>query len=113
MIEKEIINCKISGIKPYGIFVECSGYTGLVHISEISDFYIEDINRIFTVGDEVSLTILEIEEKFKRLKLSYKQNHKINKRIRKNLKIIVGFHSLKNQLPKWIGKSLDVKNNEE
>lgn len=111
-MSERIINCTINGIKPYGIFVECGEYTGLVHISEISDFYIEDINRIFQVGDLVTLTVLETDDEFKRLKLSYKQNHKIHKRIRSSMKIIIGFHSLKNQLPNWIGKSLDDKNKE-
>lgn len=117
MNDKDIIECTITGIRPYGIFVEYKEYSGLVHISEISEFYIENINDIFAIGDKVTLFVLEVNEKYKRLKLSYKQNHKIHKRIRKNMKVVIGFHSLKNKLPIWLENeknkgSNNDKNNE-
>lgn len=113
MNEKDIIECTITGIRPYGIFVEYEDYSGLVHISEISEFYIEDINDIFKIGDKVTLFVMEVDENYKRLKLSYKQNHKIHKRIRKNMKVVIGFHSLKNMLPVWLEKEKsNDKNNE-
>lgn len=104
MKEQDIIECKVTGIRPYGLFVEHGEYSGLVHISEISEFYIEDISEIFKVGDSVSLYVIEVDREYKRLKLSYKKIHKINKRIRKNMKVIIGFHSLKNMLPVWLEK---------
>lgn len=113
MNEKDIIECTITGIRPYGIFVEYEDYSGLVHISEISEFYIEDINDIFKIGDKVTLFVMEVDKNYKRLKLSYKQNHKIHKRIRKNMKVVIGFHSLKNMLPVWLEKEKsNDKNNE-
>ena len=102
MVENKIINCEVTGIRDYGMFVVCGEYDGLVHISEISDQYIEDIGNIFSIGDRVNLTILEVDKRYKRLKLSYKENHKIHRRIRKSITIKKGFHSLYVALPDWI-----------
>ena len=46
----------ITGIQPYGAFVELeSGITGLIHISEIKTGYIENIHDLLAIGDTVQL----------------------------------------------------------
>ena len=42
----DIIEVEVSGIENYGIFVKAEDdYTGLIHISEIDNNYIKDINK--------------------------------------------------------------------
>ncbi|GAE94202.1 RNA binding protein [Gracilibacillus boraciitolerans JCM 21714] len=36
------------------------GKTGLVHISEVADNYVKDINEHLTVGDEVTVKVLNV-----------------------------------------------------
>src|SRR5699024_12713471 len=54
---------KVTGIKPFGAFVELpGGKTGLVHISEVADKYVEDINEHLKVGDQIEVKVLTIGE---------------------------------------------------
>jgi general stress protein 13 len=104
----DIIDCKIIGIQPYGLFVTYDDYEGLIHISEISDLYIPSLSEIFVVGDELKVKVIEVYEDQKRLKLSYKDTHKIHPRIQKVLKIRKGFHPLNQSLDGWIEKKKGV-----
>ncbi|MCD8510798.1 MAG: S1 domain-containing RNA-binding protein [Bacillus sp. (in: Bacteria)] len=53
---------KVTGITNFGAFVELpGGSTGLVHISEVADNYVKDINEFLTVGDEVEVKVLNVE----------------------------------------------------
>jgi len=64
---------KVTGITPFGAFVSMDGgISGLVHISEISNNYVADINQILTIGQEVKVKILSADAKGK-LSLSIKQ----------------------------------------
>ncbi len=57
----EIIEGKITGITNFGVFVDIGeGKSGMVHISELSNTYVTDINEIFKVGDSVKAKILNI-----------------------------------------------------
>lgn len=52
---------KVSGITNFGAFVDLSdNRTGLVHISQISNHYIKDINDVLSVGDEVTVKVTKI-----------------------------------------------------
>ncbi|UTR12455.1 MULTISPECIES: S1 domain-containing RNA-binding protein [Evansella] len=53
---------KVTGITNFGAFVELpGGSTGLVHISEVADNYVKDINEFLSVGDEVEVKVLNVE----------------------------------------------------
>lgn len=57
---------KVSGITHFGAFVELpDGITGLVHISEVADRYVKDINEHLTVGDEVEVKVINVDPKGK------------------------------------------------
>lgn len=99
------ILCKVTGIQPYGVFVLCDHYVGLIHISEVSDQYVAAIEDILCIGDDIEATVLEIDEERKRLKLSYKKANPVHPRIQKLVKIKIGFQSLYNALPFWIEKT--------
>ncbi len=52
---------KVSGITNFGAFVDLGERkTGLVHISEVSDGYVKDINDVLKVGDEVTVIVTSV-----------------------------------------------------
>ena len=52
---------KVSGITNFGAFVDLgSGKTGLVHISEVSNSFVKDINDVLKVADEVEVKVMSI-----------------------------------------------------
>ena len=68
----KIYNGKIVSVKEYGVFVEIMpGKEGLVHISELSNDYIEKVEDAVKMGDEIKVKLIGIDEQ-KRLKLSRK-----------------------------------------
>ncbi|WP_313894885.1 S1 domain-containing RNA-binding protein [Psychrobacillus sp.] len=53
---------KVTGITNFGAFVELpGGSTGLVHISEVADNYVKDINEHLKVGDVVEVKVMNVE----------------------------------------------------
>ena len=53
---------KVTGITNFGAFVELpDGKTGLVHISEVADNYVKDINEHLKVGDEVEVKVMNVD----------------------------------------------------
>lgn len=80
-----IIEGKVSRIMPFGAFVALpDNNVGLVHISEASTTYIEDINQYFKIGDVVKAKVIKIDENGK-ISLSVK---KALEKKRENKKII-------------------------
>ena len=54
---------KVTGITNFGAFVELEkGTTGLVHISEVADNYVKDINDHLSVGEEVKVKVINVEK---------------------------------------------------
>jgi small subunit ribosomal protein S1 len=65
---------KVSAIMPYGIFVNLdNGADGLVHISEISWQKVDNIASMFTLGQELEVLVLGINDNDAKLNLSIKQ----------------------------------------
>ena len=55
----KILKGKVTEITNFGAFVELEGGgSGLVHISEISNDYVKDINDHIKIGDEVEVKVL-------------------------------------------------------
>jgi small subunit ribosomal protein S1 len=63
---------KIVSIKPYGVFVDLGGVTGLLHIKEVSNGQIQSLNTLFKIGQEIKVAIAEVDEYRNRLSLSTK-----------------------------------------
>ncbi|RKL65220.1 RNA-binding protein S1 [Salipaludibacillus neizhouensis] len=54
---------KVTGITKFGAFVELpDGTTGLVHISEVADSFVKDINEFLTVGEEITVKVMNVEK---------------------------------------------------
>jgi len=66
---------KVTNIADYGCFVEIEdGVEGLVHVSEM-DWTNKNVNpsRVVTVGEEVEVMVIEIDEERRRISLGIKQ----------------------------------------
>lgn len=69
----QIVEGKVTGIVNYGAFVDLGdGTSGMVHISEVAPTYVNEIKDHLTIGQEVKVKILSIDEKGK-IGLSIKQ----------------------------------------
>jgi S1 RNA binding domain protein len=64
---------RVTGITHFGAFVELAeGVTGLVHISEIADNYVKDVNDHLKVDDKVTVKVINVDKDGK-IGLSIKQ----------------------------------------
>lgn len=63
----------VTGLTKFGAFVKLdNGTSGMVHISEVSNEYVNDIAEHLSEGDNVKVKVLEINEKGK-ISLSIKK----------------------------------------
>ncbi|MEG3072457.1 MAG: S1 RNA-binding domain-containing protein [Peptococcaceae bacterium] len=63
----------VAGITNFGAFIELpGGVTGLVHISEIAEVYVRDVNDFVKTNDKVRVKVISIDPKGK-IGLSMKQ----------------------------------------
>ena len=54
---------KVTGITHFGAFVDLSGgVTGLVHISEIADNYVKDVNDHLKLSDVVTVKVINVDK---------------------------------------------------
>ena len=68
-----IVEGVVTGITHFGAFVQlANGETGLVHISEVADSYVKDINEHLQKKDKIKVKILSVDGNGK-IGLSIKQ----------------------------------------
>ena len=111
----------VTNVKPYALFMEFEdGISGLLHISEISDSYIRDIEKYGTKGDQLKVKIVSIAENNGFLRVSLKQvpaeeaysTH--NNNVRKAPETTSeDFAPLAEKLPGWIEQTLAEAKKEE
>lgn len=111
--EGKIVVGTVSGITEYGIFVKFDNYySGLIHISEVSDKFVSDINSYVKMGDRIKVKILGVNSNNYHLKLSIK-NLDYRNVSQLNDKYIVetksGFKTLGIMLNFWIKEYLKSK----
>ncbi len=59
----QIVDGKVTGITNFGAFVELTnGQTGLVHISEVADEYVKDVNHFLKQNDLVKVKVLNLDK---------------------------------------------------
>ena len=112
-IGEDIIG-KVTQVKPYALFLSFEdGSNGLLHISELSDNYIRDIEKFGTVGDELKVRVLSIDKTNGFLRVSYKaipDKEKFTTHQSQNHAAPVisdsDFSELKEKLPMWISETL-------
>lgn len=109
-----VVNGVVTGIEKYGIFVKLNEeYYGLIHISQIIDGFVKNINDYATIGENIFVEILEIDHSTKKCILSIKDiNYKINRQ-EKIKESIRGFSPLKHHLPIWIEEKITEIHSED
>lgn len=105
----DIVKGQVTGVQPYGVFISLEDdYTGLVHISEISDKFVKDIDSLFCVGDIINVKVEDIDEDKRQVKLSIK---KIDYKVERSLSMIPesgsGFKILHDKLEIWTKESYE------
>ena len=67
----DVIKATIVSITEFGAFAQIiPGVDGLIHISQISNERVADINTVLKVGDEVEVKIIDIDDEKNRVSLS-------------------------------------------
>lgn len=110
----ELVIGKVINVKPYAAFLEFEdGSQGLLHISEISDAFIRDIDKFVSKDDTIKVKILSIDGTNGFLRVSFKQvpeeesfsSHVNYRRHVPNINKD-DFKVLDERLPEWIEKAL-------
>ena len=68
----QLVEGKITGIQPFGIFVDLDGVSGLLHIKQVSQNYIESLPSLFQIGQPIKAVLIDIDEGKGRISLSTK-----------------------------------------
>jgi small subunit ribosomal protein S1 len=73
----DVIGGHVTSVTDFGVFVEIEeGIEGLIHLSEIDDLQGKQLSEVFQIDDRIEITILNIDEKDKRIALSAKTQKK-------------------------------------
>ena len=74
LVVGSVVEGVVTGITNFGAFVELpTGQTGLVHISEVADAYVKDINEFLKKTDKVKVKVLSVDPGGKKIGLSIRQ----------------------------------------
>lgn len=115
----------VTGIQPYGAFIRFpNGESGLIHISEISSFFVRSITDYVNIGQHIRVKIIDIFEEKNMYRLSLKQvaerrRQNIRKMTSKSLparkkKVVISnvdFAPLQAKLSEWV--NIELKKMEE
>lgn len=101
----EIVTGCVTGIEKYGIFIGLDEYySGLIHISEISNFFVKNVGDYVNVGETIKAKVIECDDDTFHIKLSIKDiDYRFTKKKRTKIKETkTGFSTLKVKLEEWI-----------
>lgn len=68
----QLIEGRVSSIKPFGVFVEFEGTSGLLHINQVSKNYVASLETLFAHGQPIKALIIDVDNVKKRVSLSTK-----------------------------------------
>ncbi|MCH2398709.1 MAG: 30S ribosomal protein S1, partial [Pirellulales bacterium] len=70
----QIVNGAVTKITNFGVFVGLEdGLEGLLHISELADFKVEDPEEVVNVGDAIEVKVLRVDTEDRKIGLSRKR----------------------------------------
>lgn len=115
----DIVSGTVNGIQPYGAFIKLdNGEQGLIHISEISSYFVKSISQYVTLGQKIKIKVIEVLEdkhlyrfSLKQVETRYRQNVRNFKPVnnKKRWRIPLNqqdFTPLKEHLDEWITTEL-------
>ena len=107
-----VVSGTVVGIKAYGAFISLEDdISGLLHISEITDSFVSDVNKYVQIGQVLKVKILDIDFDTRHAKLSLKAVKNVKNRKRYNLSeenfnAYKEFRILKEQLPRFMKETM-------
>lgn len=66
----ELVTGRVSGIRPFGVFVDLNGISALLHIKQVSQSYVASLQDLFELGQEITAVVLEVDDWKGRIALS-------------------------------------------
>lgn len=67
------VSGKISSIANFGVFIDLGGAEGLIHISRLAPYRIDNLREHFKIGDTLEAIVVEVDKQNKRIGLSRKE----------------------------------------
>ncbi|MFW5442418.1 CvfD/Ygs/GSP13 family RNA-binding post-transcriptional regulator [Aerococcus urinaeequi] len=111
----DVVEGEVTGLQPYGVFVKLDeDHQGLIHISEINHGYVSNVEDKFTIGQKLTVKIIDIDEFTSKMSLSIRALKKLatsnkpakNAWPKKRPAPKIGFVSIEEQLPGWVEEAL-------
>ncbi len=68
----DLVTGIVRDLKPFGVFIDLDGITGLLHIQQVSNKYISSLDQVFKRGDTVKSVVIDIDPQRGRISLSTK-----------------------------------------
>ena len=111
----DVVEGEVTGLQPYGVFVQLDeDHQGLIHISEINHGYVSNVEDKFTIGQKLTVKIIDIDEFTSKMSLSIRALKKLatsnkpakNAWPKKRPAPKIGFVSIEEQLPEWVEEAL-------
>lgn len=69
-----VVDGVVTRIEPYGVFVDIgTGRDGLVHVSELTEGYINSPSEVVSIGDKVQVRVLKVDRKARKVDLTMKE----------------------------------------
>ncbi len=107
---------RVSGIQPYGVFVNLNnGDQGLIHISELKNGYVTVIGDEYSIGDKVEVVVMDIDEYNGKVSLSTRAlQHKklgrpiLHKHFWTNYKNKIGYRTVRDTKQSWVDDALKM-----
>jgi len=101
--EGDVVEGKITGIQPYGIFLRLSDVcSGLIHITELEKLEHDNPNRFFKIGQPLKVKILRIKPGGQQAVLRIHRGNSRKRMGASNFETPKGFEGLANEIPDWI-----------
>ena len=89
------------------------GVSGLIHISEISNGFVRNIDNFVKVDEYVMAKVIDIDKEHKQLRLSFKALSRNTRRYNRKVKFpgmpenIKGFGTIRDKMPEWVKGEYD------
>ncbi len=66
----QLVQGQVTGIKPFGVFVDLEGINALLHIKQVSQKFIDNLEKVFQNGQIIKALIIDLDEGKGRVALS-------------------------------------------
>lgn len=106
----KIVTGCVTGVEKYGIFLGLNDYySGLIHISEISNNYVRNVSDYVNIGETIRAKIIDVDNDSCHVKLSIKDvDYRLNNKKRNSIhETKKGFSALEEHLDKWISDKME------